>query len=387
MITYCSKCLNVSLDSELNKKAPEVIRSSHPGIRKNNLCIICKYNTKVKSINWQNRNKHLKKICIWGKKNTTSHYDCIVTVSGGKDSLRQAHIVRDELKMNPLLICLTYPPEQLTKNGAANISNLIELGFDCLTLSLDPIKWKKFMKESFINFGNFFRPSEMALYASPINLAIKFKIPLIFYGENPVYTISHSTKKAGIGGSGFRIQEENTIKGSTKSLKIKAKKSDFEYYEYPSYAEMKKAKLKIVYLGYYCKDWSGKKNAEFAISKGLKKRSEKPSKIGDLWGISALDDDFRFVNQRLRYLKKGTAHVTDQVCEAIQRNEMSRKEAIKLVKRYDGACDEYYINKVCKYIGISKKKYYRIEDRFVNKFLFKKNKKKWYPKFQVGISE
>jgi N-acetyl sugar amidotransferase len=386
MISYCLRCLNSVIDYRINKKTKDKIRSSHPALSRNKLCSVCNYEKKKYLINWDLRKKHLDKICLWSKKNSLSQYDCIIPVSGGKDSVMQAYIVRDKLKMKPLLLCLSYPPEQLTQIGATNLSNLISLGFDCITISLDPLKWKEFTKRSFEKFGNLLKPAEMALYGAPVNLAIKFKIPLMFYGENPVYTISHSTKKAGTGGSGFRIQEENTIKGGPKSLKFKSKISDFEYYSYPTYNEMKKAKLKIIYLGYFLKNWSGKKNAKFAISKGLKIRSEKPSRIGDLWGVSALDDNFRFVNQRLRYLKKGSAHVTDQVCEAIQRNEMTRNEAIKLVEKYDGKCDEIYIKKFCKYIGISLHKYYEIENKFVNKFLFKKKGDKWIRKFKVGVN-
>ena len=203
--------------------------------------------------------------------------------------------------MNPLLVSLVYPPEQLHERGAANLSNLINLGFDCISLTLDPIKWKALMKHGFFKFGNFFRSTEMALFAVPVHLAIAYQIPLMFYGENPLYTVAHGTKKEGTGGSGQRIQEGNTIKGGPKSLKFnEGTEQDFHFYEYPSYEEMKKAKIKIVYLGYYVKDWYGWNNGNFAINRGLKTRDENPWNMGDLWGISALDENFRIVNQHLR---------------------------------------------------------------------------------------
>ena len=81
-----------------------------------------------------------------GKKNkTNSYYDCIIPVSAGKDSYRQAFYVRDVLKMNPLLVCNSYPPEQLTSIGAANMDNLIKKGFDVIVVSLDPVLWKNFI--------------------------------------------------------------------------------------------------------------------------------------------------------------------------------------------------------------------------------------------------
>ena len=68
-------------------------------------------------------------------RNQNQIFDCIIGVSGGKDSTRQALWVRDKLGLKPLLVCLAYPPEQITRRGANNISNLIELGFDLICIS------------------------------------------------------------------------------------------------------------------------------------------------------------------------------------------------------------------------------------------------------------
>ena len=69
--------------------------------------------------------------------------------------------------------------------------------------------------------------------------------------------------------------------------------------------------------------------------------------------------------------------------EAIHQGFMSRKEAIKVVKKFDGACHQKYINKFCKYAEISKKEFEKITDKIVNKKLFFKSKDKWKPKFSI----
>ena len=96
-------------------------------------CYVCVYESlkktdfKYKKNEWKKRSKEIKKIKIWAKKNKkNSEYDCIIPVSAGKDSYRQAFYVRDILKMNPLLVCNSYPPEQLTNLGAANMDNLVK---------------------------------------------------------------------------------------------------------------------------------------------------------------------------------------------------------------------------------------------------------------------
>ena len=371
MINYCKTCLNPST-------------RPNTSFNKEGYCPVCSYerNKIEKNIDWDERKLELNRIKEWGKKNTKSTYDCIVTVSGGKDSMRQAFFIRDELEMNPLLISSIYPPEHLHERGAENLSNLINHGFNCLSLSLDPIIWKKLIRNSFLKFGNYAKSSEMALYAIPIHLAIANKIPLLFYGENPVYTIGESY--GGKGGNAISIQEGNTIKGGPKGLKFKSfNKTDYYFYEYPSYNDIKDADLKISYLGYYMQDWYGFKNAEIAIKNGLKIRKEKPEDTGDLWGVSALDEDFTMLNQYFKYLKYGYGRVTDQVCEAIHQGLMTREEALHLVKKYDGKCSKKFIKFFCNYIEISDKTFEKTVDRIVNKKLFKKVNNTWKPIFKV----
>ena len=152
IINYCKICLN---HNGLFKKTKyERIRSKTDELDKG-ICTVCKYEIlkKKNKINWSNRKKILKNITAWAKKNKTSTYDCIVPVSGGKDSLRQALYARDELKMNPLLVTCSYPPEQFTELGAQNFSNIVNNGFDAVSITLDPIKWKELMRHSFFKFG------------------------------------------------------------------------------------------------------------------------------------------------------------------------------------------------------------------------------------------
>lgn len=385
MVEYCKQCLNQNPSDYVPKKKTEKIRTKSKGLNKKGLCRVCEYENfkKNNKIDFNTRIKELKNIIKSTKKFNNGNYDCIVTVSGGKDSMRQAFYARDVLKLNCLLVSSVYPPEQQTTRGSNNLSNLINHGFDCISLTLDPIMWKEFMKHSFFEFGNIFRPTEMALFAIPVHVAISYQIPLLFYGENVLYTTTFGTTKEGSDGSAQRLKEGNTVKGGPKSLNYKkASKRDFHFYDYPSYAKMNKANLKLVYLGYYIEDWYAYKNAKLAIEKGLQTRNDSPAEMGDLWGYSALDEDFRIVNQYFRYLKLGHGQVTDQVCEAIHQNLMTREEGIEKVRMYDGACGDKYINKLCKYFNISRDEFNKVVDNFVNRNLFEYLNGKWLPKFK-----
>ena len=129
---YCRKCLQTD---------------TRPGIRFNEdgICPACIYHESLKEIDWDERKKELEEIVAFGKKNNHSGYDCIIGVSGGKDSTRQAFYVKDVLKMRPLLVSLGYPPEQVTQRGVDNVSNMISHGFDCISINPSPQIWRKLM--------------------------------------------------------------------------------------------------------------------------------------------------------------------------------------------------------------------------------------------------
>lgn len=341
------------------------------------VCPACRFaeERKTQSIDWGERDQELREIIAWGKKNTRSSYDCIVTVSGGKDSMRQAFFARDELGLKPLLVSSVYPPEQLHERGAANLANLISHGFDAVSMSLNPQVWKKMMRNGFFRFGNQAKSTEMALYAIPIHVAIAYKIPLIFLGENPLYTMGQKEGKSE-GGSAKGMQYSNTLQGGNPDTLMDESMSqqDVCFYRYPSDDEIEYAQLRVVYMGYYIRDWSRNKNAELGIEKGLQCRTEPPEEIGDVNGHSSLDDEFRMVNQMIKYVKYGFGNVTDQLTISINDGLISREEAFELVKKYDGKCHQRYIDQFCRYLNITVEEFWQVVEGFRGKHVWEKNK-------------
>ena len=83
-------------------------------------------------VDWEERFEILQEVVSQYPRRPGQFHDCIIGVSGGKDSTRQALRVRDKLGLNPLLVCLTYPPEQVSERGVDNLSNLIDLDLMCM---------------------------------------------------------------------------------------------------------------------------------------------------------------------------------------------------------------------------------------------------------------
>ena len=177
------------------------------------ICPACNYFESLKKVDWDERKKELVSIVEFGKQNNHSGYDCIIGVSGGKDSTRQALYVRNVLKMKPLLVCLSYPPEQVTQRGVDNISNLITHGFDCITINPAPQIWKKLMKKGFLNYANWAKSTELALFSSVPRFAIAYQIPLIWWGENPALQLGDLKTKGQTGSDGNNLKNMNTLGG------------------------------------------------------------------------------------------------------------------------------------------------------------------------------
>jgi N-acetyl sugar amidotransferase len=354
------------------------------------ICLPCRSvsTISIENIDWQKRNEELSEIKKWAKDRANFGYDCIIGVSGGKDSTRQAIYAR-ELGFNPLLVSCTYPPEQLTERGAYNLANLINLGFDLIQVAPAPKISKKLMLNCFETYGNLFNASELALYASLPIAAIAYSIPLILLGENPA--LAFGTDVGSKDFNGNNMKHMNTLQGGdpnrfkTDDMTDK----DLYWYRYPDDTDMERANLRIVYLGYFMPDFNEQTNSKIAIEHGLKIREGEdadPNNIGGEAPYTALDDDFVIVNQMLKYLKFGFGKATQEVGVAVRFGIKSREEGKKTVKAYDGKCHEKYIKHLADYLEISIDEFWNIADKFVNHELFEKDKDgKWVMKEGVDV--
>ena len=323
-------------------------------------------------------------------RSNNNYFDCILGVSGGKDSTRQALWLKEKFNLRPLLVCCSYPPEQVTEVGAKNLSNLMKLGFDILVTAPSPEVWKKSVKKSFFK-GNYLIGPEIALYSSLPQIAIKYGLKLIFWGENPASVWNDQKTKSRKGYDGNNLRYSNTLNNCKIDWiqNLVEHKSQLIPYRYPSINDFKKHDLQIIYLGWFWKNWTFLSNAKYSALNGLNLKKDKATKTGDLYGITAIDDTWVSVNQMIKYYKFGFGRVTDYLNFEIRNGNMSRNQAIKYAEKYDGLCDQKFIDDFCKYIGISKMQFNKFISKIINKKLFKvqiKNQKlRVKRKFQVGI--
>ena len=373
---FCKKCLTTNLrpNSSFNDSY---------------ICIACQHsiNTSLKPFlsNLDTLKLMIQKNRSRRKKH--SKYDCVVGVSGGKDSTRQAQWVRDRLGLTPLLICCGYPPLQMTNIGANNLSNLISMGFDLEVFTPAPQSSEKLSLSSFKKFGNIVKSTELALFSMVPKIAIERKIPLIFWGENPALQVGDANAAGSNYFDGNNLRNLNTIvDGGTDWILEDVDLYKAQAYLYPDKESFEKAGLDIVYLGPAWDDWSNDNNAIYASLSGLSVRPDDINITGDISSASMLDEEFSNINLMIKYFKFGFGRATDICNERIRNNVLTREDAIDLINRYDGICDDSIILKYCNYVNISVDDFWDIVNRYVNADIFYIEKRaRPRKKFTVGV--
>ena len=372
---YCKRCLQ-----------PD----TRPGIvfDDEQVCFACRYEESKASIDWEQRHAELQAFADEAKaeaKKRGNTYDCIIGVSGGKDSTFQAVYAKEKLGLNPLLInCM---PDEITEIGRKNIENLNNLGFDIISIRPNPIVAKKLARKSFFERGNIIAASEYCLWASSYIMAVKFNIPLIIQGENAALTLG-AAKNQETTGNAFSVMQLETIRGASVDsfvdLSNNITEKDLFLYKIPTVEEMQAKGIKAIFLQYYTKEWSQVTNADFAIARGLTGRSDDLHDLGRYRRYTALDSDLQIPNQMIKYLKFGFGYATDEICYDIREGRFSREDGKWYVNEFDGLCGEKYIDAACKYLSITKEEFWEVVDKYVNRDLFEKVDGKWKPKFTVG---
>lgn len=373
---YCPNCLSTNL-------------RPNGWFNEGELCFPCQSDKNSVTTDYSSRVKRLRLYIesLSNHKENNTRYDCIVGVSGGKDSTRQALWVRDRLGMRPLLVCVTYPPIQSTELGKKNLSNLVDMGFDIVTFTPAPKTSERLTRESFFKFGNVSKATEKVLHSEVPRIALMENIKLIFWGDNQA---TQTGDMATLGDSifdGNNLRNMNTlVDGGDEWIKDIVKiKNKYDPYFYPDYKKLKNQYINTVYLGPALDRWTMLDNSIFSILFGLLPNENASFKTGDMLRTSMLDEEYTNINMMIKYYKFGFGRTTDLVNGLIRDNSMSRKEAIELAEDLDGMCSDEIIDSFCRYINITNNEFWNVVYKFTNRDLFFIQKgKRPAPRFKVG---
>lgn len=353
---------------------------TRPGIYfdDNGICGACLWQHEKKEIDWNSREKELFGIAEAIKKKE-NNYDCVIGVSGGKDSTFQALKARDLLGLRCLLV--NGEPENITDIGKYNIENLKNLGFDVISIRPNPKIMKKLIRYDFYTHLNPVKVTEYSLWASTYIIANNFNIPLIIQGENAALTLGVSLTGQSKDSDALQANSQNTLsKPWQEYTNVDGVEEKDLYLFHYDRKDLEVKGIRGIWLQYFLKEWSNHKNAEFATKHGLmtKPTDTDPKTLGSYWLHSGLDSDLGPLNQMLKYIKLGFGACVDHASSDIREGRITRDEGIELVRKYDGKCSTEYINKFCKYINITVDEFWRVTNQFRGPMWIKNSDGKWY---------
>ncbi|WP_312470777.1 N-acetyl sugar amidotransferase [Neobacillus sp.] len=354
---YCTKC---------------VMPDTRPGIffDEEGVCQACRAEEKKESTDWDARFKELEELCNKYRRKDDSEYDCIIAVSGGKDSHYQVYVFKELLNMNPLLVSVEDNFE-MTEAGKHNIKNISER-FGCHIISLKPNlrAQKQIMRKTFEKYGKPTWYIDRLIYTFPLNIASKFNIPLIVYGENISYEYggaqrveTYSAKDQINNGVASGIDFEELIDENISLM-------DLSMCNPPSGEKIQE--LEPIYLSYFVR-WNSYANYIFAKKNGFKDLTHEWNREHTFENFDQVDSYAYLVHPWLKYPKFGHASATDYASKFIRYGLISREEGIDLVKKFDHRVDQKAVQSFIEFLGYSQTEFYQIIDKFYNKDIFNKN--------------
>ena len=343
-----------------------------PGLEFDNegMCSACKNNELKSTVDWASRKSQLLEIIEKYKSKTGSRYDCIIPVSGGKDSTYQAYMIKEEFGLHPLLV--NFLPRDLVPLGRKNIENLKNLGFDYIEFTANPIVYRKLAKIGLTELGDVTWPEHHGLFTVPAQIAVAYKIPLIVWGENPQF-------EYGGPGLGFSLDRQWLIEHGGYFLdkmpieevtKFGIDSKDLKPYLYPSDEQINQVGVKGIFLGSYI-EWDIFKQLELVKSLGFSV-SDKP-KEGTYQNWENLDEKYTGMHDYFKWIKYGFGRATDHACIDIWYGRITREEGKKLVRKHEGKIPTWYFDEFLEDFELTRNQFYEIVDKFANHDLFKKD--------------
>jgi len=358
---------------------------TRPGIKfnENGICYPCINYSNQKNINWDQRWNELDELCEKYRGKNGDGYDCAIAVSGGKDSHFQVYIIKEKLKMNPVLF--TTGNIDWTEIGRKNLENLSET-FGCDIIMFNPNRKvaKIMFKKSLEELGSPSWYVDSLVYSFPVKMSMKLNLKLLFYGEDVNYTYGgeHSEETP----SALLQSKNDVVKPVWEKWfdNGEISKQDLDAAKQPTIGEVKNTGLESFYLSYFV-PWNSVHNYKVAKRYGFKNLVHEYQREGNLENYDQVDSLSYLLNPYIKYLKFAHATATDMASRWIRYGLKTRDEMIEYVEEYDGVLDQGIVDNFCEFTNMTHHEFWCILDKWYNKKFFKQdNDGVWHPKFKVG---
>lgn len=360
MLNYCKQCVMPDTKPDLS-------------FDDDGVCNACRNYDARGNTDWGNREREFRSLLTKYRTTDGRHWDCIIPVSGGKDSTYMT-LKMLELDMNPL--CVTSTTCDLSEIGRKNIENIKHLGVDYVEFSPNPVVRRKLNRIGLTQVGDISWPEHVGIFTIPVNAAVRYNVPLIIWGENSqneyggpaAATRNHVLNRRW-------LEEFGGLLGMRTSdlicMDAEIEERHLIPYTYPTDDDLRKVGVTGLFLGYYF-PWDGYANAQLAKEHGFTTYHKNVE--GSLFSYENLDNYQTGIHDYFKFLKFGFGRATDIACLHIRRGRLSRKQGLELVKKNDGRFPWSYLGKpladILKPLRVTVDEFTAICDRFTNKKLF-----------------
>ncbi len=362
MLSYCKRCVMPSTKPDLF-------------LDEEGICNACRSYERRKEVDWEARYQELIMLLSKYRRKDGSNWDCIVPVSGGKDSTYQ--VVRMlQLGLNPL--CVTSTTCDLSSIGRQNIENLKRLGVDYIEVTPNPLIRAKLNRIGLTLVGDISWPEHVGIFTIPVRAAVQFNVPLIVWGENPQNEYGGPAAAAENNVLTRRwLEEFGGLLGMRVSDLIGQEGIEAKHlihYTYPTDEELARVGVTGLFLGHYL-PWDGLSNALIAIANGFTTYSKVVE--GSMVNYENLDNYQTGIHDYFKFLKFGFGRATDLACLHIRRGRLTRQDGLDAVRRQDGKFPWEYLGKpleeILRPLDMTVSEFITVCDRFTNKKIFKRD--------------
>lgn len=348
---YCKRC---------------VLPNTKPGVvfDAEGVCSACRSVERKKTIDWTEREEKFKRLCDSVRGSNGNGYECIVPVSGGKDSMYQTWMLSRVHNLRTL--CVVVVPHLQTREGIENLNALVEnIGVDLIKISVKPSTLKTIRRKCFFQIGNPNWAEHRVVFAAVARAALFYRVPLVVWGEDIAEEFGGTVKQSEgeaddlIDNDLFREASLNDFLGEDLT------ESELFFYNHPHKEEVRKRHIKSVYLGYYYW-WDGYKHLQKAREFGFQSRREGPLS-GNVLDYDNIDEKLCEIHIWFKFLKFGFWRPTDQCCYHIWNGRMSRQEAVEFVnaKQYEFPVE--YFKDFLEYQDMKETEFWETVEKFRNR--------------------
>jgi len=367
----CTRCLYTSYH-------PLHLTFDHDGV-----CSGCRVHEEKDQLDWSERAEKLRAIFETYRNTSGNNYDCIVPVSGARDSYFIVHTVKNVYGMNPLLV--TYNKHYNTAVGVRNLANLrIRLNCDIMTLTVNPETVKNITRSTLRRFGSLYWHCLAGQTVYPVQMAVKLKIPLIVWGAHQgldqVGMFSHLDEVE----MTRKYRKEHDLMGYEAEDLIddfdNIKEADIMPYRYPDNRELEQVGVRGIYLNNYIR-WDSRSQHEHMIraygyETAPQTRTFDTYNDVDCWNYSDGHD-------YIKWLKHGYGKVVDQACREIRLRHLTRAEGISLVEQYI-AQPPKNLSLFLDWLGVTENAFHYIIDQHRNPNLWERDERwEWQPRHNL----